>query len=318
MAIAPRRSRVQPNNQPSPGPIGNTTGIVVPQTDPNLTGSSAAPAIKPETRKEKGFWEKWGETTHTLLDIGGAIPVVGIFSDGINAAIYTAEGNYVQAGLSGVSAAANLIPGGGAAVKGGKLAIKGGEALLKAEGKFAAKEAARLATKKAEQEAAELAAKKLEKEAAERAAKKAEKEGAHIKGSRKKGPCDHLKKGDSQGTGDYRGGSYGGTKKEGIESHHAPADSKSPLPTSQGPAVQMDPTDHRSTSSHGHQGADGARYRAEIEALLKDGKWREAMAKEIQDLRRVAREAGDPKKYNQAMKEMLEYFKCMSKHGLLR
>ena len=119
---------------------------------------------------------------------------MGIFSDGINAAIYTTEGNYVQTGISGVCAAANLIPGGGAAVWGGKLAIKGGEALLKAESKLAAKETARLATKKAEQGVAELAAKKLEKEAAERAAKTAEKEGAHVKGSRKKGPCDHLKK----------------------------------------------------------------------------------------------------------------------------
>ena len=194
---------------------------------------------------------------HTLLDVGGAIPVVGIFSDGINAAIYTAEGNYVQAGISGVSAAANLIPGGGAAVWGGKLAIKGGEALLKAESKLAAKETARLATKKAEQGVAELAAKKLEKEAAERAAKTAEKEGAHVKGSRKKGPCDHLKKVTHRGQAIIVVVRMAEQRKEGIESHHAPADSKSPLPTSQGRAVQMDPTDRRSTSSHGHQGADG-------------------------------------------------------------
>ena len=162
--IVTEDAKVKPNNQPTPGPIANTTGIIVPKTDPNVSGSTTAPAIKPETPKEKGFWEKWGETTHTILDIGGAIPVVGIFSDGINAAIYTAEGNYVQAGISGVSAAANLIPGGGAAVKGGKLAIKGGKALLKAEAKLAAKEAAQLAAKKAaEKEAAELAAKNAAK-----------------------------------------------------------------------------------------------------------------------------------------------------------
>lgn len=319
MAATPslRKARVQPNSRPAPGPIGNAPGIVFPATEVNTSGASDKPSIAPETPKEKSFWDRWGETVHTVLDIGGAIPVVGVFSDGINAAIYTAEGNYVQAGISGVSAAANLIPGGGAAVKGGKLAIKGGEALLKAEAKVAAKEAARLATKKAEKEAAEQLAKKAEKEAVEKAAKKKAEEGAHVKGPKKRGPCDHLKKGDPNGKGEYRGGSYGGTKQPGIESHHAPADSKSPLPKSQGPAAQMDPTDHRATSSHGHQGADGARYRAEIEALLKAGKWREAMAKEIDDLRRVAKEAGDPKKYNQAIKEMLGYFKCMSKHGLL-
>ena len=41
------------------------------------------------------------------------------------------------------------------------------------------------------------------------------------------------------------------------------------------------------------------------------------MAKEIKDTRRVAREINDPKKYNEAMQEMLAYFKCLEKHGLL-
>ncbi|WP_267875872.1 hypothetical protein [Massilia sp. CCM 8734] len=39
---------------------------------------------------------------------------------------------------------------------------------------------------------------------------------------------------------------------------------------------------------------------------------------EIDDVRRVAREAGDPKRYNEAMHEMLEYFKCLEKNGLLK
>ena len=42
------------------------------------------------------------------------------------------------------------------------------------------------------------------------------------------------------------------------------------------------------------------------------------MTMEIRDIRRVATEAGDPKKYNQAIKEMLAYFKCLEKHGLLK
>jgi hypothetical protein len=42
------------------------------------------------------------------------------------------------------------------------------------------------------------------------------------------------------------------------------------------------------------------------------------LAKEINDVRKIARKAGDPKKYNEAMMEMLEYFKCLGKNGLLK
>ncbi len=54
-----------------------------------------------------------------------------------------------------------------------------------------------------------------------------------------------------------------------------------------------------------------------IESLLKEGKWREAMAIEIQDIREIAKAIGDPRKYNEAMLEMLEYFKCLEKNNLL-
>lgn len=42
------------------------------------------------------------------------------------------------------------------------------------------------------------------------------------------------------------------------------------------------------------------------------------MALEVRDVRRVAAEVGDGRKYNEATLEMLEYFKCLQKHGLLR
>jgi hypothetical protein len=55
-----------------------------------------------------------------------------------------------------------------------------------------------------------------------------------------------------------------------------------------------------------------------IEGMLEKGEWRKALATEILDVRRVAREANDPKRYNEAVKEMLAYFKCLEANGLLK
>ena len=57
--------------------------------------------------------------------------------------------------------------------------------------------------------------------------------------------------------------------------------------------------------------------RAKLDALFKDKKWREAMAMEVKDIRKIAKKAGNPRKYNEAMLEILEYFKCLEKHSLL-
>lgn len=35
-------------------------------------------------------------------------------------------------------------------------------------------------------------------------------------------------------------------------------------------------------------------------------------------MRRVAKESGDQRKYNEATKEMAAYFNCLEKHGLLK
>ena len=91
----------------------------------------------------------------------------------------------------------------------------------------------------------------------------------------------------------------------------------SPLDPKDGPAIKMEPKDHAKTSSNG-QMAGSVEYREALEELISQGKWREAMAMEVRDLRRVAREAGDPKKYNEALLEMLEYYKCLEKHSLLK
>jgi hypothetical protein len=47
-----KKSQVKPNHQSPPGPIGNTQGLIVPDTAPSLRGNNA-PAIKP-TKEDKG------------------------------------------------------------------------------------------------------------------------------------------------------------------------------------------------------------------------------------------------------------------------
>lgn len=154
--------------KPGTNANGNTIGAVVGETpSAKVQAAQANPPVQAETPKEEGWWGSWGSSVvHTVLDVGGAIPVVGIFSDGLNAGIYAAEGDMANAAISGVSAAANLIPGGGAATKAGKLAYKGGKmALEKAEKELAEK----LLKERLEKEAAErLAKEKLEKEAAQK------------------------------------------------------------------------------------------------------------------------------------------------------
>lgn len=311
---------------------GNTIGRLQGEVAVSRGSAAAAnPAVVAETAAETSWLGTAGEWVHGGLDALGAIPEVGAVFDGANALVYAAEGNLMQAGISGGAAVLDLVPVAGTAGKVAEFGAKGAA-------KLAAKEAAERAAKElAEQEAKKLAeeeAKRLAeqeakriaeqgaKEAEERAAKEAAaaekppkgQDGGKIKG----GPCDHLKQGS--GKGKYRGGAHGKTSKpanDGKDSHHMPADDVSPLKRNDGPAIQMEPDDHALTSSNGQNGRVGRRYRAMIESLLKDGKWREAMLKEIQDVRRIAKQIKDARRYNEAMLEMLEYFKCLQKNGLL-
>ncbi len=117
-------AKVHPNNYPSPGPMGNTQGIIVPDTGPNPHGNSAPPIQA--TAKETGWWGRWGSAVaHGVLDVVGLIPVVGEVADGANALIYLAEGDTVNAALS----AAAMIPGAGMAATGAKYAKKAGTAV---------------------------------------------------------------------------------------------------------------------------------------------------------------------------------------------
>ena len=131
--------------------VGNTIGKLT--AEPMVPKSTPAGSANPP--EKKSWWSKWGDVVHTGLDILGAVPVVGIVADGANAAIYAAEGDYVNAAISGASAAANLIPGGGAAMKAGKAAVAVGKTVAKEGAEALAKKAAKEAAEKAAKEAAE-------------------------------------------------------------------------------------------------------------------------------------------------------------------
>ncbi len=311
-----------------------TKGVILEQAAPSTThvepdGGGSNPAVMPETEAEKTLWQKSSPWVHGLLGVASFVPGVSVVTGAVDAAIYTAEGELVEAGI----AAASMIPGGKIVTTAGKVA-KGAVAMAKgagtaakiAKGAHEAEEVLR-AAKKAE-DAAKVAKEvkaakaareaKEAKEASEAAAgaKKAKKD-TTIK-QRKKGPCDHLRQGS--GKGPYRGGAHSKTSKpvkDGKDSHHLPADDIVPLERSDGPAIQMDPLDHKKTQSNGG-GLAAKRYRQMLEQLLKDGNWRQAMAEEIKDIRRLSREINEPRKYNEAMLEMLEYFKCLAKNGLLK
>ncbi|WP_437335245.1 PAAR-like domain-containing protein [Sorangium sp. So ce394] len=131
---------------------------------------------------EKSWWEKASDWVHTGLDIVGFIPGLGEIADGLNAAIYLAEGDYLNAAIS----AAGMIPFGGAAATGGRLAAKAGKAVAEAVGKEGAQEAAQQVGKQGAEQLGKQGAEQAGKEGAEKAGKegaeKAGKEGAEKAG----------------------------------------------------------------------------------------------------------------------------------------
>ena len=102
----------------------------------------------------------------------------------------------------------------------------------------------------------------------------------------------------------YAGGAYGKLDRAaGLERHHMPADSVSPIARARGPAIQMDTADHACTASYGNS-ARAQAYREEIGSLVEQGRFRDAMAREIRDIRSLA-----GSKYNEAIRAMLDYAK---------
>ncbi|MFD6533447.1 SpvB/TcaC N-terminal domain-containing protein [Streptomyces sp. NPDC060184] len=88
-----------------------------------------------------GKWPSWKTIGHTTLDVVGMVPVVGEVGDLANAGWYTAEGDYVNAGLS----AASAIPGAGYAANAAKYGNKALDAAQAAKAASNATDAAKTA-----------------------------------------------------------------------------------------------------------------------------------------------------------------------------
>jgi hypothetical protein len=102
----------------------------------------------------------------------------------------------------------------------------------------------------------------------------------------------------------FRGGKHGDTKfprGDGLDSNHSPADAISPFRRNDGPAFQMDPTDHRQMSSTGSS-ASAKAWRKKQQDLIAQGKLREAVQMDIDEARRLF-----GNKYDDAIQEMLDY-----------
>jgi len=316
----------------------STKGVILEQAERSIThvephGGGANVVASLENAAEKTVWQKSSPWVHGALGVASFVPGLSVITGAADAAIYAAEGDLVNAGI----AAASMIPGGKVVTTAGKVAkgavgmAKGaGTAARVAKGAREAEEALKAA--KAAKDAEKAAEVAKEAKAAKEARKAKQADDAAKAGGggkqggkdttvkqKKKGPCDHLRQGN--GKGPYRGGAHSKTSKpinDKKDSHHMPAKEVSPLDPKDGPAIQMDPPDHRDTTSNGNNGRQGIAYRKMIEGLLKKGEWRKAMAIEIRDVRRIARDVGNPRKYNEAMLEMLEYFKCLENNGLLK
>ena len=110
-----------------------------------------------------------------------------------------------------------------------------------------------------------------------------------------------------------KGGRYRDVKVSGegdqYEVHHMPADSASPLERDDGPAIKMEKEDHRLTASCGMSG-DARAYREQQRELIEQGKFREALQMDIDD---IHDKFGS--KYDDAIAEMLDYVDQLEREG---
>jgi len=95
---------------------------------------------------------------------------------------------------------------------------------------------------------------------------------------------------------------------DGKDSHHCPAKDSykhTSLSKDDGPAIKMDPADHRRTASNGATPGSDA-YRAKQKALIDQGKFSEAMEMDVKDIKEKF-----PGKYDHCLDQMLEYAKTL-------
>ncbi|MCJ8510561.1 hypothetical protein MUU53_22115 [Rhizobium lemnae] len=119
----------------------------------------------------------------------------------------------------------------------------------------------------------------------------------------------------------YRGGAHGcmtgttDTKGDKLDSHHTPAAANSNIHREVSTAIQMDPKDHRQTSSYG--GGRTTPYMAGQKRLVDGDNFMGAIAMDIADIRRIAAKSGDPSKYDDAIRQMLQYARCLKQNGII-
>ncbi len=113
-----------------------------------------------------------------------------------------------------------------------------------------------------------------------------------------------------------RGGSYGYLRKftagnKNYEIHHMPSAGSSPLSRWKGPCIIMSKEDHKLTSSY--KNARGAeRYRRWQTKLISEGKFLEA---EAMDIKNIRRKFGD--RYDKSIIEKLAYEAELVKEGII-
>lgn len=109
------------------------------------------------------------------------------------------------------------------------------------------------------------------------------------------------------------GGAYKdiATVKNGVagEVHHMPSNVSSSLSTDNGPAIWMEKADHLRTASWGRGGAS---YQAQQKALIDQGRIREAIEMDINDIR-----SKFGNKYDQGIEQMLKYVDELDAAGKL-
>lgn len=188
----------------------------------------------------------------------------------------------------------------------GYAAIKGGSVAAKTSTKIAVKEVAEAGTKKVVKETAEAGVEKVAKETTETSVKTVAKE--RVKNGTEvvsKEAVEKIKE----------GGSYREVKKmcDGRihEVHHMPAKSTSFLEELDGPAIKMDKLDHQKTASWGNS-IEAREYRKMQQELVESGKFKKALELDIEDIIDKF-----PGKYDNAIKEMLEYVNELELEGII-
>ena len=99
------------------------------------------------------------------------------------------------------------------------------------------------------------------------------------------------------------GGAYSDVRAANVggEVHHMPANSVSPIPRADGPAIWMETADHGLTGSNG-SGGWAAAYRADQQALINSGRFMDAVQMDIDNVHNLF-----GSKYDEAIEQMLDY-----------